>query len=148
MISLNRFVWGFKQDVAIHAYIEFVSCRDLHRGLHVQVLSRDLGSELADFTSRSTLGFLRCARVDKYALLPVLGYGQGRVEYAGQHCEAEKLSVVMVDLIAETGVALSIQAAHSIKIDCGRVGENDPTPSDLDAVLSIAHARVVGPDKS
>ena len=130
----------FKQNVPVDPNGELVACRNLYGWLHVQVLASDLGSELAHFSSRRTFRVLRCARVNKNALLPVLGHGERRVKHAGQYRKPKELLIVMVNFVAETGITLRIETVHPVQIDRRGVGEDDPVPGDLQAVLAVAHS--------
>src|ERR1700733_7951044 len=107
---LNGFVWSFKEDVAIHTHREFIPCRNLDRGLNVQIASCDLGPCLAEFLTYGASGGLSWCWIRESALAASLGDLKRGGEHAREHRESNNPPIVALYLIPQPSVAVRIEA--------------------------------------
>ena len=95
---LNRFVWSFKEDVAIHTHRELIPCRNLDRGLNVQIASCDLGARLAEFLADGASSGLSWCWIRQSALAGSLRDLERGGEHAREHGESNNPAIVAVYL--------------------------------------------------
>jgi hypothetical protein len=147
-LRLDRLVWSFKEDVAIHTHRELIPSRNLDRGLNVQIASCDLGARLAEFLTDGASGGLSWCRIRQSALAGSLRDLERGGEHAREHGESNNPPIVAVYLIPQPSVAVGIEAYHAVKINGGSVGVDDAAPGNLHAILPVCNAGVVLPDQT
>src|SRR5476649_710239 len=142
-VRLDRFIRSLEENVAVHADCELVPCRDLNRGLHIQVAPGNLSAGLAQFLADGASSGLSWRWVRESALAASLGDFERGSEHAREDRKANKAAIVTIYLVPQPRVAMGIEAHHAVEIDRGSVRVDDAAPGDLHAILAVGNAGII-----